>query len=77
LVQISAILGLLSIMFLIGNIAWSLFADDSKLNKNNNNSILGAEKFQRIIIGSKPKKKESLFAKIKTKIAKLTAKNEA
>jgi hypothetical protein len=50
---------------LIGNIAWSLFGDASKLNKNNNNSLLGAEKFQRIIIGSKPKNKESLIQKIK------------
>jgi len=74
--KLAAVLGLFSTVFLIGNIAWSLFADDSKLNKNNNNSILGAEKFQRIIIGSKPKKKESLWAKIKKRFEKPVVKNE-
>lgn len=74
--KLAAILGLLSIVFLIGNIAWSIFGDDNKLNKNNNNSILGAEKFQRIIIGSKPKKKESLWAKIKKRFEKSVVKND-
>lgn len=63
--KLAAILGSLAFVFLIGNIGWSIFGDANKLNKNNNNSILGAEKFQRIIIGSKPKKKERYFAKIK------------
>jgi sulfite reductase (NADPH) flavoprotein alpha-component len=63
--KLAGIFGALSLVFLIGNIGWSLFGDASKLNKNNNNSLLGAEKFQRIIIGSKPKKKESLIQKIK------------
>ncbi|MCX7074578.1 MAG: hypothetical protein NTZ70_07200 [Methylococcales bacterium] len=74
--KLAAILGLLSILFFIGNIAWSIFGDASKLNKNNNNSIFGAEKFQRIIIGSKPKKKESLWAKIKKRFEKSAVKND-
>ncbi|MGB4498675.1 MAG: hypothetical protein WBI40_08240 [Methylococcaceae bacterium] len=74
--KLAAILGLLSILFFIGNIAWSIFGDDKKLNKNNNNSILGAEKFQRIIIGSKPKKKESLWTKIKKRFEKPVVKND-
>ncbi|MDD5755564.1 MAG: hypothetical protein PHN45_12550, partial [Methylococcales bacterium] len=72
--KLAAILGSFAIVFLLGNIAWSIFGDASKLNKNNNNSILGAEKFQRIIIGSKPKKKEGLWVKIKKRFAK--AKND-
>ena len=44
------------------------------MNKNNNNSLFGAENFQRIIIGSKPKKKESVIQKIKRILSTLRQK---
>ena len=74
--KLAAIFGLLSMVFFIGNVSWSLFGDSKKLNKNLNNSILGAERFQRIIIGSKPKKKESFWAKIKKRFEKSAVKND-
>ncbi len=49
------ILGALSIVFFLGHLIWRLTNDPSKLSDTKNNSILGAENFQRIIIGSKGK----------------------
>ena len=49
------IFGPLCALFMLGSLYWGLFGDVKKLNKNANNSLLGAEKFQTIIIGSKGK----------------------
>lgn len=54
--QIAAgLLATMATVFLIGSLVWQFFGDRGKLGKNTNNSLLGAEKFQTIIIGSKPK----------------------
>ncbi|MFI3137847.1 MAG: hypothetical protein QX197_13815, partial [Methylococcaceae bacterium] len=74
--KLAAIFGSFTLVFCVASIAWSIFGDVGKLNKNNNNSILGAEKFQRIIIGSKPKKKENLWVKIKKRFEKALAKDD-
>lgn len=50
------VLGALAIVFFVGSVYWWLAGDRSKLSKNNNNSVLGADKFQRIIIGTKGNK---------------------
>lgn len=55
----AAVLGSLALLFGLGSLIWQVLGDRSKLGKNTNNSILGAEKFQTIIIGSKPKSKPS------------------
>jgi hypothetical protein len=49
------IFGPLCVLFMLGSLYWGFFGDVKKLNKNANNSLLGAEKFQTIIIGSKGK----------------------
>jgi hypothetical protein len=49
------IFGPLCVLFMLGSLYWVFFGDVKKLNKNANNSLLGAEKFQTIIIGSKGK----------------------
>ena len=49
------IFGPLCALFMLGSLYWGFFGDVKKLNKNANNSLLGAEKFQTIIIGSKGK----------------------
>jgi hypothetical protein len=49
------IFGPLCVLFMFGSLYWGFFGDVKKLNKNANNSLLGAEKFQTIIIGSKGK----------------------
>jgi sulfite reductase (NADPH) flavoprotein alpha-component len=50
------VLGPLSVLFIVGSLLWSAMGDAGKLSKNSNNSILGADKFQTIIIGTKGKK---------------------
>ena len=62
---VAAILGPLALLFGIGSLVWQGFGDRSKLGKNTNNSLLGAEKFQTIIIGSKPKAKTSHWQVLK------------
>lgn len=49
------IFGPLCVLFMLGSLYWGVFGDVKKLSKNSNNSLLGAEKFQTIIIGSKGK----------------------
>ncbi len=49
------IFGPLSVLFMLGSLYWGFFGDVKKLSKNANNSLLGAKKFQTIIIGSKGK----------------------
>lgn len=49
------IFGPLCVLFILGSLYWGVFGDVKKLSKNSNNSLLGAEKFQTIIIGSKGK----------------------
>jgi len=70
----AAILGLLSLIFGLGSVYWQWRGDRSKLSKNTNNSIFGAEKFQTIIIGSKPKKKQSKLQSLKQHVNLLLAK---
>jgi sulfite reductase (NADPH) flavoprotein alpha-component len=52
----SIVFGVLALVFLCGSVFWSIAGDHSKMSKNNNNSVLGADKFQRIIIGTKTNK---------------------
>lgn len=52
----SVIFGVLALVFFCGSVFWWIAGDRSKLSKNNNNSVLGADKFQRIIIGTKQNK---------------------
>lgn len=61
----AAILTPLALIFVIGSLVWQFKGDRSKLGKNTNNSLLGAEKFQVIMIGSKPKAKTSWLAILK------------
>lgn len=58
--QIAAgLLSVLALIFMAGSLFWQLLGDRGKLSKNSNNSLLGAEKFQTIMIGSKPKARTS------------------
>lgn len=70
--QIAAlVLAPLTVIFIIGSLFWQVAGDRKKLGKNTNNSILGAEKFQTIIIGSKPKSKQSHLKSLKQHVHKL------
>jgi sulfite reductase (NADPH) flavoprotein alpha-component len=53
----AALLGSAALVFVLGSFYWQWRGDRSKLGKNTNNSILGAQKFQELVIGSKPKTK--------------------
>lgn len=61
--KLAGVFGVLSGVFLVGNLAWSVFGDAGKMNKNSNNALLGADHFQRIIIGTKAKKKDHFLQK--------------
>jgi sulfite reductase (NADPH) flavoprotein alpha-component len=65
----AVILGVLALVFFLGHVIWRLFNDPDKLSDTKNNSILGAENFQRIIIGSKGKQskaaKEGIWDRLK------------
>lgn len=64
--QIAAgVLTPLALIFGIGSVVWQVRGDRGKLGKNTNNSLLGAEKFQYIIIGSKRKAKPSKWQALK------------
>lgn len=62
---VAAILAPLAIVFGFGSLIWQWFGDRGKLGKNTNNSLLGAEKFQVLVIGSKPKAKSSHWLGVK------------
>jgi hypothetical protein len=55
----AVVLGVLASLFFLGHVIWRLFNDPGKLSETKNNSILGAENFQRIIIGSKGKQSQA------------------
>lgn len=58
----------LALIFLLGSIVWSWKGDASKLPKNTNHSLVGAQKFQVIMIGSKPKASKSLWHKLSNQL---------